>query len=413
MIKKNIRAVLLAVCIAMTAPCTVFAADADQVTDMIELLPSDIKDMTEKDAEEIIHTMEEYEALPSAEKLKVSNYDKLYDLYKEADRNGYVKNVKTQEERDKERIAQEQENMEAETGTSVGALEYLFEISQTNPNLSIVIHYLTDLNGDKVGDTPSRIVLTSPDGTVTPIVNTNVALKDDTMDITLTWEKNFLQMDIAYASAGKWKITTAEPVTFSPMPYAGIKQTITSEEDKKQEDAEVPMEPGEEEEQKQGGGISFTLIFGFIALFVVLGYLIKNNAFSKGEQAEKKNDEKKEKEVEEAVPKRMTDEEVMEQLRREHLERKQREEQEDLDEEDDEDGYALLDEEGNDVTQHIDYDSIGMELEEYEEGNTGILKKSDLPAASDGSGTEGDSKEAEEVESYNEMSLFGEDFFGV
>ena len=54
-----------------------------------------------------------------------------------------------------------------------------------------------------------------------------------------------------------------------------------------------------------------------------------------------------------------------------------------------------------------------MELEEYEEGNTGILKKSDLPVASDGSGTEGDSKEAEEVESYNEMSLFGEDFFGV
>ena len=48
MIKKNIRAVLLAVCIAMAAPCTVFAADADQVTDMIELLPSDIKDMTEK-----------------------------------------------------------------------------------------------------------------------------------------------------------------------------------------------------------------------------------------------------------------------------------------------------------------------------------------------------------------------------
>ena len=83
---------------------------------------------------------------------------------------------------------------------------------------------------------------------------------------------------------------------------------------------------------------------------MVIGYLFKNNAFSKGEQAEKKNDGKKEKEVEEAVPKRMTDEEVMEQLRREHLERKQREEQEYPDEEDGEDDFALLDEEGNDVT---------------------------------------------------------------
>ena len=302
--------------------------------------------------------------------------------------------------------------MSASSETDSNSLEYVFQITPANPRTSIVVHYVTDQNGDGRGDIPSRIVLTSPKGVTTPIANTNQALKDDTMDIALTWEDSFMQMDVAYASDGKWKITTGDPVTFTSMPYAGIKQPIESEEDKEKEDAGLPQEPKEE---KKGPNIK--LFFSIIALLAVVGYMVKISVIDKKKQ-KKKKDEKEEKEIEEPIPKKMTDEEVMEQLRQEHMERKQREEQEwrdeGQDEDDDEDEYALIDDEGNDITRHINYDEIDMQLEEYEEGDTGLLRKSDNPALSKEEPAENkNSVDDEPQESYNEMSILGDDFFGV
>lgn len=364
MFRKITGAFLIAVSLSLCAPAVVLAADAEQVTQMIEELP-EVEDLTENDVGAIKKAMEEYRSLSMSEKLGVENYKKLEELYEKAKQSGMLESEVPQDERDAQSVKQEQENMETSSEVETGTMEYVFKIDEMSPTTSIVVHYITDLTGDGMGDIPSRIVLTSPEGVTAPLSNGSSGLKDETMDIALTWEPNYMQLDVAFAIDGKWKITTSEPVTFRAMPYAGVRKDITPEDDKEKADAGVTQP--EDEKGKKGGGNILMIIF----LIGVLVFLAKKYFFKKPDSLNAAAKKKKEKPIQEdGIPRRMTDEEVAEQMRREYMEKKARE----AEENEYDDGYEELDEEQE------DYDEP---LEEYEEGDTGILRKEDVPAGQD------------------------------
>lgn len=364
MFRKITGAFLVAVSLSLCAPAVVFAADAEQVTQMIEELP-EVEDLTENDVGAIKKAMEEYRSLSMSEKLGVENYGKLEKLYNQAKQNGMLDSEVPQSERDAQSVQQEQKSMETSSEVETGTMEYVFKIGEASPTTSIVVHYITDLTGDGMGDIPSRIVLTSPEGVTTPLSNGSSGLKDETMDIALTWEPNYMQLDVAFAIDGKWKITTSDPVTFRAMPYAGVRKDITPEDDKEKADAGVTQP--EDEKGKKGGGNILTIIF----LIGVLVFLAKKYFFKKPDSPNAAAKKKKEKPIQEdGIPKRMTDEEVAEQMRREYMEKKARE----AEENEYDDGYEDLDEEQEDLDEP---------LEEYEEGDTGILRKEDVPTGQD------------------------------
>lgn len=357
MFRKLTGALLVTVCLSMCPPAMAFAADAAQVTQMIEALPEK-EDITEDDADAIKKAMEEYRSLSMSEKLNVPNYDKLEDAYEEAKKAGYLESEVPQEQKDAEDAMREQAGMHESSEVETGTMEYVFAVSDNSPTTSIVVHYITDLTGDGMGDMPSRIVLTSPEGVTTPLSNGSSGLKDETMDIALTWEPNFMQLDVAYATNGKWKITTSDPVTFRAMPYAGVRKDITPEDDKEKADA------GMTDQEEENGGSKTKNIVLIVFLCGILVFLGKKYIFKKPDDPEAAAKQKKPKPIQDDVPKRMTDEEVAEQMRREYMEKKARDEENDYD-----DDYEEI-EDGQD-----DYDD--MELEEYEEGDTGLLRKED------------------------------------
>lgn len=360
MFRKLTGALLVAVCLSMCPPAMVFAADAVQVTQMIEALPEK-EDITEYDADAIKKAMEEYRSLSMSEKLNVPNYDKLEEVYEKAKKAGYLESEVPQEQRDAEDAMREQAGMRESSEVETGTMEYVFAVSDSSPAISVVVHYITDLDGDGMGDMPSRIVLTSPEGVTTPLSNGSSGLKDEKMDIALTWEPNFMQLDVAYAVNGKWKITTSDPVTFRAMPYAGVRKDITPEDDKEKADAGVT---DQEEENSGSKAKNIVLIIFLCGVLVFLG---KKYIFKKPDDPEAAAKQKKPKPIQDDVPKRMTDEEVAEQMRREYMEKKARDEENDYD-----DDYEDLEDEQDDFDD--------MELEEYEEGDTGILRKEDATA---------------------------------
>lgn len=383
---KRIPVLLVILCLAAFFPVTAFAADAQQVTAMIEKLPEK-EDITEENAEEIEKAMEAYLSLTDAEKIRVENYKKLEDVYDAAVRGGYIQKKEQPVDQDKAHAEYDQKNLEESDTVETDAMEFVFTISEYSPDLSIVIHYTTDTNGDGAADIPSRIVLTSPEGGTTPISNSNSALKDETMDIALTWEASFLQLDVAYASEGKWKIVTSDPVTFKAIPYAGVQKKITAKDDKKEEDADA----AEPEEEKSGPGAGTIVLI--IVMLAALAYLLKTYILKKpGEEPVKK---KREVKVEENIPRRMSDEEVKEQMKREFLERKQREEEEFGD-----DDYDPI---GGEDGQDEDYEEI--ELEEHEEGETGLLRKDDRPMSTG----EKDAEEEDDGEVFDDSVDFLDD----
>lgn len=366
---RKISLLTAAIIFSLSMPVTTYAADAEQVSAMIEQLPAEEEDVTERNAEDIARAMEEYESLTAAEKIKVKDYERLEKLYEEADARGFIEHKVTTEQQDQMHAEEEQSQLEISDSVEAGETEYVFSITDDYPSLSVVIHYITDLNGDGAGDMPSRIVLTSPSGITVPISNSNTALEDETMDIALTWESGFVQLDVASAETGKWKITSSDPVTFKTIPYAGVQKPLKAEEEKEKEDADTEVQ--EEEESSFGFG---RLIIPLLLIGVLI-YLLKAYIFKKSENEKDRKPVEKKQTIEEDIPRRMTDKEVEEQMRREFMERKSRE----AEEYDEEDEYDDLEEE---VTEKVDYDDI--ELDEHMEGDTDYLKKSENPVLSGG-----------------------------
>ena len=372
--KKRVRMLAAAMCLAMMMPLAAAASaeDVERLNRIIEELPAE-EDLAGEQADDVKAAMELYRSLTTAEKLEVEGYGKLEKEYERLLDEGLIRDGKKEEEKEQKRQESEQEKLRESAGTESESTSYVFNVADRDRGLSIVLRYTTDRDGDGYGDVPDRIVLTSPYGTTTALSNANASLSDETMEIACQWERKFLQLDIAYAQKGKWKITTSEPVTFSRMPYAGVRQEIRPEDEKTKEDASAAADENAVPKKK---GFAW---WKLIAVLFLLGCLVflrirfrPGTASRKRTRGKKKGDDDDEDDDVEA-PRPLSDEELRQQLLKEHEEREERErmlDEEDLKEE--QEYFRRRDEEAEET------------LAEYTEGDTDLLNKKDNPALNGG-----------------------------
>ena len=371
--KATIRMLAAAMCLSMTAPLTAAASaeDVERLNKIIEELPAE-EDLTGEQADDVKAAMELYQSLTTAEKLEIEGYGKLEKEYETLLSGGLIMDEKKEKEKEQKRQESEQEKLRESESTESESTSYVFNVTDKKQGLSIVLRYTTDRDGDGYGDVPDRIVLTSPYGTTTALSNANASMSDETMEIACQWEKKFLQLDIAYAQKGNWKITTSEPVTFSRMPYAGVRQEIRPEDEKTKDDVSAAAE--EDTAPKKKGFSWWKLI---VILFLLGCLMFLRIRFRPGTAARKKKRRKKKSEDDEdddvEAPRPLSDEELRQQLLKEHEEREEQErllDEQDLEEE--QEYFRRRDEEAEET------------LAEYTEGDTDLLNKKDNPTLNGG-----------------------------
>lgn len=365
---------------------------AARVEEMARALP-DKADLTEANGKTVQDVMQAYWALNMAEKASIDPeiFVKLNEEYNICISAGYIEDLEKEakeKQEEQERAAQDQAAMPASNATETNATDYIFTIAPDAPSVSITIRFITDVNGDGYGDAPASIILTTPDGESFSVTQAEKEVKREGLSIMYQWETNFVQLDVAEAQNGNWKIETSEPVVFSSMPYAGVRQNIEPADTEKEEDAAdtnlTEIKPEEEDNSSP-----LTVVF-VAAAFGLIGFLgFKFGLFGGGKKGSSKKKAKKEDDDEEndfARP--LSDEEVAAQMRAEYEERKKAELAED---EPYDSGYEP--EESDNDSDDDDDDTTGFEV--YNEGESGLLNAENNPFRN-GSGSNTDDEDEDE-----------------
>lgn len=254
-----IKTSLLAMGIMMSAtPLMTFtpvvAEDAaitiEQFEQEVDSLPDDPNNLTIEQKQKVSNLMVEYQKFSMADKLSIKNYSKLETLanVKNETETGEHKSIAEQlEEQQKSNQksnepttnttaqADSQTTKDSDAAILAKATEYTLEYDALKP-VSLIVRFVTDEDGDGKTDVPSRIVLLAPNGDSLPISKASVVMKDKatSLNATLTWTDNYLQIDFATAMDGKWSVQTSIPVTFTKKDYAGSKEDIVAQEDQKE-----------------------------------------------------------------------------------------------------------------------------------------------------------------------------------
>ena len=398
-INRTLRSLALASCMAASLPTAVYAGqeDVQAVNQMIEDLPdmdnmSTITTLTPEEIEKVKQARDAYIALDMSEKVQVTDYAKLSGLYDRLLSNGSIKD-EVLESQQKEDYSRQQQDEQEVSANSDKALKYVFELSSTDgTSRTVILHYTTDINGDGVWDKPERIVLTNPKGESTPVTEAVTAMKDDNMNIVLTWEPNFLQLDIASGITGKWTITTSSEVTFTSSNYLGLQDMIPAQDDTEEsaeetqgedvgygKDDVMPTEEATETETAEpipesgssGPGL-IKSILGIGAIIAMLGALLfmykkmKATGGAEDEEPEEK-------------PEPLSEDEEMDRFKQEYkAEEKKQLEQFSQDEdmsplEEDEDD----DDEVNTIVSQPDIEDDDETIEAHMEGDTDLLHRND------------------------------------
>lgn len=384
------------------------SSETQGIISRIESLPP-IEDIKESHVNEVNGLMKAYADLAMNERLYVENYPKLKESYDKLVRDGFITNEMQSEIEEKQNRADKQDQKEESGKTATKKTEYTFSIAK-DEQVTIMMRYTTDINDDGAVDAPDRITMTSPSGQTYPVSNASVMMKDDNITNSLTWTDNYLQMDIGAAEEGKWTIQTSVPVTFSQESYQGAAVAIKPEngktsdladrgvvydsegnpinppekEDEKEQEGKRSFGKGEgegEKEEKSGGG-SGLMIFGIILVVGLIAglFVFIKKVGGKGGGNTKAPD--REDDLIEA-PKPLTDEEVMAQLKMEYDQKKQREAEMNEANEDmarNRNMYVPKKKNKNpymDDINDMDDEEMDEYLQEYREGDTGLLSSED------------------------------------
>ena len=398
-INRTLRSLALASCMAASLPSTVYAGqeDVQAVNQMIEDLPdmdsmSTITTLTPEEIEKVKQARDAYIALDMSEKVQVTDYAKLSGLYDRLLSNGSIKD-EVLESQQKEDYSRQQQDEQEVSANSDKALKYVFELSSTDgTSRTVILHYTTDINGDGVWDKPERIVLTNPKGESTPVTEAITAMKDDNMNIVLTWEPNFLQLDIASGITGKWTITTSSEVTFTSSNYLGLQDMIPAQDDTEEsaeetqgedvgygKDDVMPTEEATETETAEpipesgssGPGLIKSILGIGVIAALIGGLLFMYKKMKATGGAEDEEPEEK--------PEPLSEDEEMDRFKQEYkAEEKKQLEQFSQDEdmsplEEDEDD----DDEVNTIVSQPDIEDDDETIEAHMEGDTDLLRRND------------------------------------
>lgn len=215
-----------------------------------------------KSSEDIKKTRYSYNALSMAQKARVHNESLLAEMENDA---GIVYNYE-----DIYSLS-EQESV-TDTGSKKGT-NYVFEITERSPVLTIVVRYPVDEEGSP---RPTVVTLTSPDGTTNELSEDTTQLRTSSMNIFLTWTDTFVQLDVSHAEYGKWSINTDNVCSFIPKEYAGSKTEI---EAIPEDDIEKTTEEAVMPEEEQQSSVDVGLIIGLTlsaAIIIFMIYIAKH-----------------------------------------------------------------------------------------------------------------------------------------
>lgn len=258
---KLLKASVFALSLSMLSPIAmqmntniVMAEDAaitiEQFEQEVDSLPDDPNQLTIEQKQKVSNLMVEYQKFSMADKLSIKNYSKLEALanVKNETATGEHKSIAEQLEEQQKSTqksnepttnttaqADSQTTKDSDAAILAKATEYTLEYDALKP-VSLIVRFVTDEDGDGKTDIPSRIVLLAPNGDSLPISKASVVMKDKatSLNATLTWTDNYLQIDFATAMDGKWSVQTSIPVTFTKKDYAGSKEDIVAQEDQKE-----------------------------------------------------------------------------------------------------------------------------------------------------------------------------------
>ena len=295
------------------------------------------------DADEVKALRKAYDSLTSSEKLAIKNYAMLEE---------YEASIKASEDIETSDDSQEEEEEEdewmlddrselPESDSKSRTKNFNFNINEETQQLTIIARFVIDDNNDGKMDTPD-FVLINPDGEETPITTQTQQLKSELMDVTCTWPsvnsaQNYFQMDIAKLQSGMWTLSSSIEVIFEKSGYMGgsvsVPEVTPSEDYQDDEQRETSL--GDYGPVIKLGVFLLALIGGMIwfMFFTKKKFGVKGNTSSGGglklpsfankiNLKKNKGDEKNEYDL----GRKPTDEELLEEYRKEYEEQKKLEE---------------------------------------------------------------------------------------
>ena len=221
-----------------------------------------------------------YNSLTSAQKVKVNNESKLAEL-----ENIYGIQY------DYDQIYATPSEPEETDGNVKKGTSYTFNIDDSKQNITIVVRFTTDANMDGIGDVPA-INLVSPDGETIEINNISPQIRNASINTSLTWTDNFMQMDIASAENGTWTLMTDILCTFESREYAGNRtdlNPIPSEDEVHSPSKADPENKEEETTENKKSSSNAPLIFLAVAVAGFIGLFIWTKKSPAGDQKNKKS----------------------------------------------------------------------------------------------------------------------------
>ena len=290
---------------------TAFATESESEALMsrINNLPP-VEDLGKTHADEVKALMHMYASLKMSERVSITNYDILKKAFDSLVNKGILTNEDNSILQEQKAEKEKQDAKKTSDNTVSQATEYNFE-SNGESGRTIVIRYTTDTDGDGKGEVPTRIVLTAPDGKTYPVSNTSLSMSDgDKLKVDLTWTDLYLQLDFSKFASGKWSLKTSQAVTFSSKEFAGKAADVVSEDDKHKA-------PKEEKEEKSNPFffILFIVVVILLAFFGIRKYI---SVMNEPEEPTYSEDD-----MEDNQFKRVSDQEMYEQMKREYQQQKQ------------------------------------------------------------------------------------------
>ena len=209
----------------------------DKEEESVAILNNAIIELQEWSEEDVTRDMilelhDRYEALSTAAKTKVENYELV--LY-------YIDYLRLEFPE-----PTEETGIREDKGKKI---DDHYVLSINNDSVSVTVHYAMDHDSDGIPEVPG-ISLVSPKGAEYELREGTTAVENAEISLSVSWEEKFMQMDIFSAENGIWQIKTDDVAVFNAFPYAGQHADVFTPETESGSGGIVP-ETGVSEEQNE------------------------------------------------------------------------------------------------------------------------------------------------------------------
>ena len=107
-------------------------------------------------------------------------------------------------------------------GDDVEGNDYTFELNRSVSSLTVIVRFSSHDDG---AENP-EINLITPTGSSTVLERNTSQIRNQSMNLYLTWTDTYLQIDIAHGEYGTWSVRTDNKCSFATKEYAGSRNEI-------------------------------------------------------------------------------------------------------------------------------------------------------------------------------------------